>query len=1154
MDSNQMYLFKDKRFLPIFIVQFCSALNDSIIKNSLIILITYKLAGALSTSPYMLVMLANVLFIAPFVLFASLAGQLADRYERSHIVRIIKFAEIGIVMTAAYGFYHTDLVVLFTALSLMGIHSAFFGPIKYSVLPDKLKKEELLGANGYIEAGTFMSILFGTMIGGFYNFDGGLIIIITFIIATLGFVASLYMPISGNANSSIKINLNIIQESANIIKYAYSKTQVYLAILGISWFWFIGAVFLAQIPLLARETLGADESVATLFLAVFSIGVGVGSFLCNKLFGNNLTTKYVFISAIGISFFCLELYFATRIAEISYEPEHLKNISEFLSKKHYWRIIIDLFCLATLGGLYVVPLFAAMQYFSPVSHRSRVVAANNLMNSVFMAGSTVILSLFFHIGFSIPSMILVVGILNFVVAMHIYKLIPNSKVMPLKLWRLMFRAIFDCFYDVEIKGMENYKKAGKRTVIIANHLSYIDPALIGSYIPDNIQFAINMTIAKEWWVKPFLKIARSFPIEPNNPMAVKSLIDEVKKNRKIAIFPEGRISMTGSLMKVYEGPGMIADKADATILPIRVDGTQFTMFSKIRKVMKSRFVFRRKITITILPPVKVSAPSGLHHRARRKYIGQALYDVMSDMMFESSDYKQTLFQSLINSAKLYGMRSEIVQDVDGNSASYRQMILKSFVLADLIAKQTKKAEIIGLMLPNMVGSAIAFFGIQAAGRVPAMINFTSGANNIISVCKTAQIKSIFTSRKFIQKAELHELVDLVAKEGIKIVYLEDLREHITPALKLKALVGSIFPQSYYEYICKTRDNKSPAVVLFTSGTEGRPKAVVLSHRNIQANRCQALAIIDFNPYDLAFNALPLFHSFGLTVSMIMILSGVRTFFYPSPLHYRIIPEVIYDIGATIMFGTDTFLAAYAAYAHPYDFYSLRYVVAGAEKLKEKTRRLWLDKFGIRVFEGYGATEAAPVIAINTPMYYKAGSVGRLIPKLDHFVQPVEGIEVGGQLCIKGPNVMLGYMRPENPGVIQAPSVEKLGEGWYDTGDIVDIDIDGYMMILGRLKRFAKIAGEMVSLAAVEELITTIDNNNVHVAVCGQDEKKGEQIILFTTNGDLARDKIVKEVKELGVSELYIPKIIIKIAEIPVLASGKIDYVKINEMAKKQLEG
>ena len=1154
MESSQLYLFKDRRFLPIFIVQFCGCLNDSILKNALVILVAFKLANEVLFPPYIMVMLANTMLILPFVLFASIAGQVADRYERATIVKIIKLVEILIVMLSVYGFYTTNLVLLFLCIALMGIHSTFFGPIKYSVLPDQLKKHELLGGNGFIEAGTFLSILFGTMLGGFYNFNGTLVIVIAMIVAIGGFAASLFMQNSNNSNPDIKISPNIVKETIAMVKYASSKNQVYLSILGVSWFWFIGAAIMAQIPSLTKDILGADETVANLFLAVFSVGVGVGSFLCNKIFSNNITTKYVFLSALCISIFGMDLFFASQIASVSYAPDQLKTVFQFLTKFYYWRIILDLFFLSVFGGLYVVPLYAVMQYFTVPAYRSRVIAANNLINSLFMAGSTGILSLLFYMDFSIPSVILIVSLLNMVVALYIYQLVPNSQVIPMALWRAIFRLFFDSMYRVEVKGLENYQKAGKRTVIIANHLSYIDPALIASYIPEDIQFAINTTVSKEWWVRPFLKIVRTYPIEPNNAMALKSLIEEVKQDRKIAIFPEGRTSATGSLMKIYEGPGMIADKAGATMLPIRVDGTQFTRFSKVRKLMRGKFALRRKIVITILPPVKITPPEKLDSRERRKYIGQALYDLMSDMMFESSDDKETVFQSLINSSQVYGKKAQIMQDVDNNMTSYHGLLLKSFVLANLFSRDTKESEKVGLMLPNMVGSAIAFFGMQAAGRVPAMINFTSGAGNVISACQTAQIKTIYTSKKFIKKAELEELAKTVSQSGINVIYLEDLAKYVNIFMKIKCiLAASISPQKYYESLCNNRSDLKTAVILFTSGTEGKPKAVALSHRNLQANRWQIVSRIDFNPYDCAFNALPMFHSFGLMATLIMSLGGVKTFFYPSPLHYRIIPEIIYDIGATIMFGTDTFLAGYASYAHPYDFYSLRYVIAGAEKLKSRTRQLWFDKFGVKIFEAYGVTEAAPAITANTPMHDKPGTVGRLLPKIEYFLQPVEGISEGGRLCVRGPNIMQGYIKPENPGVIETPNVEKLGDYWYDTGDIVSIDNDGYVTILGREKRFAKVAGEMISLAAVEDLISACDNDSVHAAVCIADDKKGEQIVLFTNAKDLTRDKIAKICKELQFSELYIPKIIVVVKELPVLATGKLNYRKLLEMAQTQVE-
>lgn len=1154
-----MYLFKDKRFLPIFIVQFCGSLNDSIIKNAVIILVTFKLASCLKIDSYMMVMLANILFTAPFIIFASLAGQIADRYERATLVKIIKGTEVAVVLLAAYGFIHENLAILFTCLALMGIHSTFFGPIKYSALPDQLEKEELLGANGYIEAATFLSILIGTIIGGYYTFSSSTIITLAGFLSITGLITSFFVPASGNVNKNIKINPNIWQESVNIIRYASSRTKLYLTILGVSWFWFIGAAILAQIPLLTRETLGADETVANLFIMVFSLGVGVGSFCCNKVFGNKLTTKYVFISAIGISLCGIDLYFATRIAEINYQPEHLKSIAEFLSNIYYWRILVDLFFLSVAGGLYVVPLYANMQYFTPAPHRSRVLATNNLISAIFMAGQAAILSLLFALNFSVPSVILIISIMNFIVALHIYRLAPKSKIMTLHSLQSLLKILINCVYRVEIKGLENYKKAGKRAVIIANHVSYIDPPIIACYIPEKIPFAINMTIAKKWWIKPFLLMAKTYPIEPTNPMAIKSLIDEVKKDSKIAIFPEGRISVTGTLMKVYEGPAMIADKADATILPIRVDGVQYTRFSKIRKFMKTEFVFRRKLTITILPPVKVNPPAKLNSRDRRKYISQILYDIMSDMMFESTDYKKTLLQSFIETANLFGMSKKILQDADNNKISYRSILFRSFLLGSVMARNAQnktmppgKAQLnnttVGLMLPTSSAAIISFFALQAFGIVPVMINFTSGAQNIISSCKTALVDTVYTSRMFIKKTGLQDLTELLIAENIRLIYLEDLHQTLKIGSKIKALIGSFMPAIYYKYTCKNHNADDMAVILFTSGTENRPKAVALSHANIQANRYQVMSIIDFTPgYDLAFNALPLFHSFGLTTTMIMMLGGVQSFVYTSPLHYRIIPELVYYSGATIMFGTDTFLSSYAEAAHPYDFYSLRYVIAGAEKLREKTRQTWLDKFGIRILEGYGVTETAPVIAVNTPMHYKAGTIGRFLPKIEHFLKPIEGIENAGSLCIKGPNVMLGYMTGDDPGVIKQPVTAGLSEGWHDTGDIASVDSDGYITILGRYKRFAKIAGEMVSLQSVEELAYRVDESGIHAAVSAPDDKKGEKVILFTTSNKLTLESFIEATRLTMVSKLYIPKDIRVMASIPILASGKIDYVKLTEM-------
>jgi acyl-[acyl-carrier-protein]-phospholipid O-acyltransferase/long-chain-fatty-acid--[acyl-carrier-protein] ligase len=707
----------------------------------------------------------------------------------------------------------------------------------------------------------------------------------------------------------------------------------------------------------------------------------------------------------------------------------------------------------------------------------------------------------------------------------------------------ILRAILKALYRVEIDGIENLDLAGPRALIIANHLSFLDAALLAAFLPGEPIFAINTFIAKVAAFKPFLSMVRTFPLDPTNPMATKGLIAELKKGGHVVIFPEGRITVTGSLMKVYEGPGMIADKAEAQIVPVRLDGAQYTPFSRLRGKVRLRWF--PKITIRILKPRKLDVAADVHGRARRALMGRALYDIMTDMVFESSDYRKTLFQSLIDAENIHGGNHPIVVDIERKPLSYRYLIRRSFILGSHVAGVTQEGEYVGILLPNMSSTIVTFFALQAFGRVPAMINYSTGSKNVLAACLAGQIKNVITSRRFVELGKLNTMVEELAKTGIKLLYLEDVAKSITLAQKLKGFAASFCPQSYHNKI-SVRKPDDAAVVLFTSGSEGTPKGVVLSHLNIQSNRYQLSARVDFGPTDKIFNALPVFHSFGLTAGTILpLLSGIQVFFYPSPLHYRIVPELVYDTNSTIMFGTDTFLSGYARFAHPYDFYSLRYVFAGAEKLKDETRRLYAEKYGVRIFEGYGATETSPVLATNTPMQYKPGTVGRLMPGIEYKLEPVPGVADGGKLIVKGPNVMKGYLRVDNPGVLVPPQ-----DGWYDTGDIVAMDSEGHITIKGRAKRFAKIAGEMVSLTAAEAIATAAYPGHHHAVVCVPDAKKGEALILVTDHADAQVEELLKAARGSGTSELMVPRKIKVVSNIPVLGTGKTDYVTLQKIANE----
>jgi acyl-[acyl-carrier-protein]-phospholipid O-acyltransferase/long-chain-fatty-acid--[acyl-carrier-protein] ligase len=514
---------------------------------------------------------------------------------------------------------------------------------------------------------------------------------------------------------------------------------------------------------------------------------------------------------------------------------------------------------------------------------------------------------------------------------------------------------------------------------------------------------------------------------------------------------------------------------------------------------------------------------------------------MSAMIFATSDLDRTLYQALIDAKDIHGGRMPIVEDIKRAPLTYKRLVIGSIALGRRFEGRTRAGEAVGVLLPNVAGVVATFFGLQAAGRVPAMLNYTSGLANLRAACTAAEIRTIVTARAFIEQGKLEALVEGLEAQGRNFLYLEDIAAEITGWRKFGALLSSPIAGRLHRRHKVSPD--SPAVILFTSGSEGLPKGVVLTHRNLLANIHQLSARIDFNSADVVLNALPVFHSFGLTGGTLLpILGGVKTLLYPNPLHYRIVPALAYDSNATILFGTDTFLAGYARMAHSYDFYSLRYIFAGAERVRDETRKVWSDKFGLRILEGYGATEAGPVIAVNTPMHFRSGTVGRLLPGIEGKLDPVPGIDEGGKLSIRGPNIMAGYMKADAPGLLQPPE-----RGWHDSGDIVTIDPMGYVTIRGRAKRFAKIGGEMVSLPAVEGYAAAVWPEAEHAVVTRADAKKGEQLVLFTTRKEAKAADLQAWARANGVAELAVPRDIRVIDTLPVLGTGKVDYVGLGAM-------
>jgi acyl-[acyl-carrier-protein]-phospholipid O-acyltransferase / long-chain-fatty-acid--[acyl-carrier-protein] ligase len=1123
-------LLMTRRFAPLFWTQFFSAFSDNFLKNALVFLILFHIGGADAEA---LITLAAAVFIAPYFFLSALGGEFADRYDKAVVARRLKFSEIGIAIIAVIGFSLHSVVLLFIALFLFGVIAALFGPIKYGILPDHLARSELPAGNALVEGATFIAILLGTIVGGIAAKDGGdpahfAFLMIVFSLLCWG--ASLFIPRTGQAAPDLKVQKNVLVSTIGLLNFLREDPRLWWGALVTSWFWLVGAVSLSLMPPLVKNVLGGNEEVVTTCLAIFSISIAIGSGLAAWLAAGRIILLPTVIGAVLLGAFAIDLGASTLGAPPI--PGLGGYFAAFTSGRGI-RLALDLAGLAIAGGLFIVPTFAAVQAWAGADRRARVVAAVNVLNAAFMVGSTVIVAMLQTAGMTTSQLFLLLGAASLVVAIAVGRTMPASALSDAL--SIIYRALF----RMEVKGIDNLSKAGSNRIIALNHVSFLDAGLALSLLDNKPVFAIDVGIAKLWWVRPFVMLTNAMQLDPLKPMAVRSLIEAVRAGNPLIIFPEGRITVTGSLMKVYDGAALVADKANAEIVPVRIEGLEQTPFSRLKRGQVRRRWFP-KVRVTILEPVKLTVDPEFKGRKRRLAAGAALYGIMSDLVFRTTSTDRTMVEAVMQAAQTHGRRRVAIEDPMSGTLSYKRLLAGAAILGAKLIPMAQEGRPVGVMLPNANGAVVTILGLMTAGRVPAMINFTSGAANILSACKAAQIDTILSSRAFIERARLGNLVAAIEK-AVRITYLEDIRAGITLGDKIRGLINANKP-------LVERKPDDWAAILFTSGSEGVPKGVVLSHRNMLANAAQAAARIDFGREDKVFNVLPVFHSFGLTVGvMLPLVFGVRVYLYPSPLHYRTVAELIYAVNATIMFGTDTFLAGYARVAHPYDFRSLRYILAGAESVKETTRRIYMEKFGLRILEGYGVTETAPALALNTPMFNKFGTVGRILPGMEARLEKVEGVEEGGRLYVRGPNVMLGYLKADNPGVLERPV-----EGWHDTGDIVTIDEQGFLTIKGRARRFAKVGGEMISLAAVEALASERWPNALSAVVAVPDPRRGERLILLTQEKGATRADFQSFAKAKHASDLMIPSEVWVLDKLPVLATGKADMVAVGKLVEERL--
>ncbi len=696
-----------------------------------------------------------------------------------------------------------------------------------------------------------------------------------------------------------------------------------------------------------------------------------------------------------------------------------------------------------------------------------------------------------------------------------------------------FRFLLRVGFRFRAYNLDALKTPGP-VLLVPNHLSWIDWLFLWVVLDGDWKFVTSSISAQASWLHRVLMINRyTLPVDTRSPYAVKHMAEYLKGGGRLVLFAEGRLSRTGTLMKLFDGTGFLIFKTKAKVITARLRGAESLPYSPNPG---SKKIFP-EVTIHFSAPLTAPELGEISTGGARTRLTSWLRDLMVRQQFEvEMEFGPPNLLAAVAETARKRPGQIILEDAMSKSLTYRKLMAGADVLSQALHREVAGGGRVGLLLPNVSATPTTILALWSLGKVPAVLNYSSGTPTMLACAELAGLKHIISSKAFLERAKIKG-EDFV-KAGIGLIYLEDVRAGVTGLQKFGALLRQVF--HWPAASNRSFPAATTAVVVFTSGSEGVPKGVELTHGNILANIRQMLAVTDITDGDRLFNCLPLFHSFGLSVGTFLpLVRGIHLFLYPSPLHYRMVPAAFYEHDCTVFISTNTFLNGYARKAHPYDFRSLRYLFAAAEKLQEATALTWSQKYGVRILEGYGATECAPCVSVNTPLEPRYGSVGRLLPGMEAKLEPVEGVTKGGRLFVRGPNVMKGYLNTEANAKFQA-----LG-GWYDTGDIVSLDAEGYLDILGRMKRFAKVSGEMVSLTAVEDALAGVfPQYGLHcqiAVITRPEENKGEALIAVTNEPKLTMDEIRDAIKAKGLSNLSIPREIKVVPEIPKLGTGKVNH-------------
>ncbi len=1090
--------------------QFLGAFNDNIYKMAVQMRAVHVAASSESSSYYLA--LAGAVFVIPFLLFSGYSGHLADVVSKRRVLIGVKIFEIGVMLLGVAAFFTTSITLMLAVLFLMALHSTIFSPAKYGIVPEMLPDTELSRANALLEMSTFVAIVMGTAIGGAlyakWSATPWYLGIVMTGVAVAGFLTSLGITKVPPSGSTQKFQWNPLTEVITGTRHLLADRPQWLTVVAISYFWFLGALFQMDLLLFGSEVLKVDDYRISLMVTGLAVGIGTGSMVAGKLSGNKVELGLVPLGSIFMSIFCIALWAVSH---------------------SYLMSMIMLSLLGLSSGLFIVPLNAYLQQRAENHEKGRIIATNNIWNTVgLLAASGVLALLHDRLHVRADRLILISGVATIFATVWIVRAVPEF-FLRFVLWMLTHT-----LYRIRVTGQENLPLRGP-ALLVSNHVSHVDGFLITSVLQRFIRFMIWKPYYEHPAMNWFCRLAKAIPVGTTGPRDIvesfRAARRQLEQGHVVCIFAEGAITRTGNLLPFKRGVERILDGVDIPVIPVHLGG----MWGSIFSYEGGRFFWKWPKRMPYPVTLSFGDPMPAHSTAHE--IRQAILELGARAEECRPEKSDTLGARFVQSARKNWNRPAMA-DSSGRTATYGEALTGALLLARWLRKHTGE-RMIGLMLPPSVGGALANLGVTLAGRVAVNLNFTAGREAMAHAVERCGIQTVITSKLFLAKAKLE------APPGA--VFIEEILASWSPAEKLLAWLRARLP---FPIVGSARPSDL-ATVIFSSGSTGLPKGVMLSHYNIVSNIESMIAVFSFSERDRILGVLPFFHSFGYTVTIwLPLLARASAVYHANPTDAKIVGELADKHQCTFLLSTPTFCAAYARKVTRDQFSSLRFVLVGAEKLRESVAKAFENAFGIEMLEGYGCTEMSPVIAVNHPSYEagrdsqpgsKPGTVGHPLPGVAvKVVDPATGEPLGpsqeGLLLVRGANRMLGYLGEAER------TAEAIRDGWYSTGDIGRIDDEGFITITDRLSRFSKIGGEMVPHLRVEEAIYQI-GGDFPCAVTGvPDEQRGERLVALYTRPDLSPDDLWRALSETDLPRLWLPKRenIYRVDVLPALGTGKTD--------------